>query len=67
MWKITEQPSPYLAKHTLGGTYSTPMRAGDWIERNIGEIICCEEDTDHPGFYDLFVAPGRVLAIEPVV
>lgn len=65
-YRITEQPSPYAAKSTIGPTHDTAQAAYDYVSSNIGEIIYAEPDADHPDYHDLFVSPGRVLAIEPI-
>lgn len=65
-YHITEQPSPYVAKRFIGPAHDTTQAAYDYVSANVGEIIHAEPDADHPGYHDLFVAPGRVLAIEPI-
>ena len=65
MFQIKEWPVAVIAPNVIGPAHATAQDAIDYVSRYIGTIIDFEEDADHPGHYDLFVSPGRVLAIEP--
>jgi len=66
-YRITECPVSYLpVQAILGPEHATVEAAIAWIEANLGPVLFHEADADHPGCHDLFVSPGRVVAIEPV-
>jgi hypothetical protein len=70
MFKITSITPWAYTTHADG--FETVGDAQAWIATRYGRIVACDEDTDHPGHYDLFVCRGsstingQIFAIEPM-
>ena len=62
MFKITEISG--LTRRIVADGFADAKSAEAFV--GPGRIMVLEEDSDNPGFFDIFTIDGRVLAIEPV-
>ncbi len=62
-YAITETSA--TSKRTIKSGFATPQDAMAYIVSPHHRIVCAEEDSDNPGFWDLYLSSGRILAIEP--
>jgi hypothetical protein len=62
-YKITERGP--RSKRIVAVNFADAEQAKAYLGGNSGKIVVCEEDSDNPGFYDVFMTDGRILAIEP--